>query len=413
MKFFVDYFGCRSNQAEVQEWIIQLENAGYQNTSSCEEADFAILNTCSVTAHADRDVWRYLSNSFRNTGCTWFVAGCTVTKEKSALSDRFPNFVFLDNQEKLDLIDVIQKRFPVQSNLIFHSSFKSRFFLKVQDGCNFRCSFCIVPSLRGKSRSTSRKEILNKARYYLSLGYKEIVLTGINLSSYGYDLFPRESLTDLIQEIHELPDLEVLRISSLDPRFIRYETIKKLSELPKLADSFHFSFQSGSDAILKEMKRGGKTSENIAILRLFRRFFPDSNLGADIIVGFPGEEERDFRKTVHLIEQGDLNYLHLFPFSPRENTPAASLPQIPKEIIQYRLRELKELNSKVKLAYRERMIGKRVESIVIDDGSAYSLAVSKNFLSIRVPDIQGYKKRKLQIMVTRVLNENLCEGKLA
>ncbi len=413
MKFVVDYFGCRSNQAEVQEWIIELEKRGYELTSSAVEADFGILNTCSVTAKAEKDVLRFIDKTYRNTNTKWFIVGCTVNQAKDLLSRKYANYLFFNNPEKKHLLEAIGELFPNRSRLIYHSAFKSRIFLKIQDGCNFRCSYCLVPFLRGKAQSLPKKDVVKKVRHYTALGYQEVVLTGINLSAYGYDLFPRETLLDLIAEIEPQKGVEVIRLSSLDPRFIKYHFVKELRNFTKIADSFHFSLQSGSDAVIRRMNRGGKSSEYHKILGHFRKFFPDANLGADIIVGFPGESDREFRDTVSFIQDSDLNYLHVFPFSPRPGTKAASLEPLPPEIVRARAQELKGLGSGLKMAYRERFRGKTLPAILIEENPNYSMVITRNFLSVRIPPVRGYKKRKLAVRIERVLNENLCEGAIA
>jgi threonylcarbamoyladenosine tRNA methylthiotransferase MtaB len=413
MKFVVDYFGCRSNQAEVQEWIIELEKRGYELTSAPAEADFGILNTCSVTAKAEKDVLRFIGKTYRNTNAKWFVVGCTVTQDKVFLSQKYMNYIFLDNREKKSLVNAVCELFPIVSRLIYHSSFKSRIFLKVQDGCNFRCFYCIVPSLRGKGQSLLKKEVVDKVKHYASLGYQEVVLTGINLSSYGYDLFPRETLLDLIAAIEPLQGVEVIRLSSLDPRFIKYHFIKELRTFSKIADSFHFSLQSGSDAVIRRMNRGGKCADYQKILLHFRKFFPDANLGADFIVGFPGESEKEFQETVDFVGSSPLNYLHVFPFSPRPGTKAALLEPLAPAIVRARALELKELGNSLKLAYRERFRGKILSAILIEENPNYAMVITRNFLSVRIPPVRGYKKRKLSVLIERVVNENLCEGKIA
>ena len=410
MKFLAEYFGCRSNQAELQEWILELESSGYELTGSAADAEFGIVNTCCVTEKAERDVLRFINKIYRNTTAKWVVAGCSVSKEKQDLAGRFKNYYFFDNEEKARLVERIKEIFPIENNLIYHSSFKSRVFLKVQDGCNFRCSFCIVPALRGKSRSLTRDDVLDKARRYASLGYKEAVITGISLSSYGYDLFPRETLLSLIQDIHDLRRLEVIRLSSLDPRFIKYQFIQELSLLPKIADSFHFSIQSGSDTVLQKMKRGGKSRENMKILGYFREFFPRANLGADIIAGFPLESEKEFKETLQFVQESPLNYLHIFPFSARSGTPAALMAGVPVEVIRRRVGELKEINVKKKMEFREKFRGDVLEGVLIEENPGYSLLLTRNFLSVRIPPLKGFKKKRVKVRITRMLNENLLEG---
>jgi threonylcarbamoyladenosine tRNA methylthiotransferase MtaB len=413
MKFAVAYFGCRSNQAEVQEWIIELEKRGYELTQAPAEAAFGILNTCSVTAKAEKDVLRFIKKNYCSANTAWFIVGCTVSRDKALLARKYSHYFFFDNVEKLDLVRAIGERFPVSDRVIFHSSFKSRIFLKVQDGCNFRCAFCVVPSLRGKARSLPLREVAARARHYAALGYQEAVLTGINLSAYGYDLFPRQTLLDLVAALQAVPGLEVIRLSSLDPRFIKYHFVKELRTFPKLADSFHFSLQSGSDPVIRRMNRGGKAADYQKILSQFRKFFPEANLGADMLVGFPGETEREFRETVDFIRASSLNYLHVFPFSPRPGTRAAALEPLPPAIVRARAQELKALGSALKLAYRERCRGKVLPGILIEENPNYALVITRNFLSVRIPPVRGYKKRKLAVRVDSVLNENLCAGTIA
>jgi threonylcarbamoyladenosine tRNA methylthiotransferase MtaB len=413
MKFIVECFGCRCNQAEVQEWIHELEKRGYELTTSAAAATFGILNTCSITAKAEKDVLRFIGRTYRHTGVKWFIAGCTVSQSKVALVQKYKNYFFFDNREKKRLVEAICELFPVENHLIYHSSFRSRVFLKVQDGCNFRCAYCIVPSLRGKAQSVAKKEIAAKVRHYAALGYHEVVLTGINLSSYGYDLFPRETLLGLLEEIHHVRGIEIIRLSSLDPRFIKYNFIKELSAFPKVADSFHFSLQSGSDAVIRRMNRGSKRADYLKIMDHFRKFFPNANMGADFITGFPGESEKEFRETVDFIEGSPLNYLHIFPFSPRPGTKAAALEPLPAQIVRARAVELKELGIQMKLAYRDLCQGKTFSGILIEENPHYALVVTRNFLSVRVPPVRGYKKKKLLVRVERVVNENLCEGKIA
>ncbi len=413
MKFYVKYFGCRTNQAEVQEWIIALENSGYQLVSSLQEADFGIINTCSVTQRAERDVLRFINKIYKNTHKKWIVTGCTVTKETARLAERFKDYIFIDNRQKQGLTETIRQLFPVKSeNIIFHSSFRSRIFLKIQDGCNHRCSFCIVPYLRGKSTSSPLEEILDRARYFALLGYREIVLTGINLSSYGYDLFPRQNLLNLVKKISEIKNINFIRLSSLDPRYIKYGFIKELSYINNLARSFHLSLQSGSNTILRKMKRGLKSDDFKKMMNVFSKFFPDANFGADIIVGFPEESENNFQESLDLINQTPLNYLHVFPFSPREGTAAYNLEPVAQNIIKKRVKILKEINTELRLRYREKFLGKILEGILIEENDNYSLIVTDNFLTVRVPPLTGFKKKKVKLKIKHLINENICEGEV-
>jgi threonylcarbamoyladenosine tRNA methylthiotransferase MtaB len=412
MKFYVNYFGCRANQAEMQEWIIQLEDFGYQLTNDISEANFGIVNTCSVTERAEKDIYRFINRMYKNTNIKWIITGCTVANEKDALQGRYRNYYFYNNEEKKHLVDYVKELFPVDNNIIYHSAYRSRIFLKIHDGCNFRCSFCIVPQLRGKAVSLPASQVIAKAKYFVSLGYREIVLSGINLSSYGYDLFPRENLLDLVKELTKIKRLAFIRLSSLDPRYIRYNFIKELSYIKKVADSFHFSFQSASNSVLKQMKRGSKSYEYRKILDQFLRFFPNANMGADILVGFPGETDKEFRETLNFVRESPLTYTHIFPFSPRKGTKAALMEQVPPNIVQKRVAELRETNKLMRLNYRERFRDKILEGILTEENPNYSLIITKNYLSVRVAPVRGFKKKKVKVKINRIVNENLCEGNI-
>jgi len=410
MKFCVECFGCRANQAEIQEWILDLEKAGYAFTRHQSEADFGILNTCSVTAKAERDVIRSLNRAFRRTHIPWIVAGCSVTRDKDTLQRRFPGYIFLNNTEKVNLAAEVRERFPLDSNLIYHSAFRSRYFLKIHDGCNFRCSYCIVPSLRGPSRSQSLDAILHRARYAASLGYREFVLTGINLSSYGFDLFPRRNLPEVITGLAKIPGVAFIRLSSLDPRYLRYDFVRSLKDAGNVCPSFHFSFQSGSNTVLKRMKRGSKVSEYRRILEMFSRHFPGANLGADFITGFPGETEKEHRETVEFVSRSNLNYMHVFPYSPRPGTAAARMEPLPDHVVRNRAGEMKQLNRGMRFAYREACLGRTVDAIIIEETPHFSMAVTENYLSVRMPPTRGFKQKRVSLEITRMLNDDLCEG---
>lgn len=412
MNFYVYYFGCRTNQAEIQEWITDLENSGYRRTNSLKDADFAILNTCSVTEKAEKDVIKYIEKIYKNTNIKWFIAGCTSTKEENILSKRYKNYSFLNNTKKKTLADIVKEEFPVNDNIIFHSHFRSRIFMKIQDGCNFNCTFCIVPSLRGKSFSFTIPYLTEKAKYYASLGYKEIILAGINLSSYGYDLFPRKNILDLIKELGKITGIELIRLSSIDPRFIRFDFVKELSQTKKIALSFHFSFQSGSNSVLKRMKRSSKVEEYKKIMADFKNFFPNANYGSDFIIGFPGETEREYHDTLEFIKKCGLNYLHAFPFSPRAGTKAAEMKRINSKTMKKRVEEFKELNKELRLRYKEMFRKKITEGIVISEDKENSLVVTSNYLMVKVPILKGYQKRIINVKITKIVNENLCEGRI-
>ncbi len=411
MKFFVSYFGCRTNQAEVQDWVIDLENIGFELTTNQSEANFAILNTCSVTQKAEKDVFKFIEKNYKKTNIKWYIAGCSISNNRENIEQKYKNYSFVDNEEKKSLIERIKEDFYTDETFIYHSSFRSRKFLKIQDGCNHKCSYCIVPSLRGKTKSISLPEIKKRAEYFASLGYKELILTGINLSSYGYDIFPRLNIIDVLKTLQNIKGIDLIRLSSLDPRYLDFQFVKSLSKIDKLALSFHFSFQSGSNSVLNRMKRNSKAKNYLKIMEEFKKFFPDANYGSDFIVGFPGETEKEFSETVSFIEESKLNYLHVFPYSPREGTKAAIMEeQVPSQIARRRAGELKEINKNIKFEYRETYIDKVVAGIIIEESKDFSLVVTSNYLTVRIPPSKGLKKKKTFVQIKSFINENICEG---
>lgn len=410
MRFYVHYFGCRSNQAEVQEWLIALERLGYQVTRNLQEADFAILNTCSVTDSAEREALRFIDRVFKNTRAPWIITGCTVNRQTQDLPEKYKQFFFVGNQDKKGLVELVRRQFPLESNLLFNSSYKSRIFLKIQDGCSCRCSFCIVPKLRGRPSSLSREQLREKAVFYAGLGYREIVLTGINLSAYGYDLFPRLNLLDALVELEDIPGIEIMRLSSLDPRYLKYQFIKNLAGFSKLAETFHFSFQSGSDAVLRRMNRAGRSAEHRKYLQQFRRLFPQANLGADIIVGFPGETDREFQETLDFVSSSGLNYLHVFPFSPRPGTRAASMPALNPKTVKYRRELLSGVARRLREEYRALFLQRELAGIVLEEDQGHGLVVTRNNLCVRIQSRPGLRKKAVTVLIKSIVSDNLMEG---
>ncbi len=411
MTFYASYFGCRANQAEIQEWIIELEQSGYRLTRVLEEADFAIQNTCSITAKAEKEVLRHMNRMYQRSDIPWIIAGCSVNNLRQNLVAHYPDYIFLDNEQKKDLVAVVRQHFPVsEENLIYHSAYRSRLFLKIQDGCHFRCSYCIVPLLRGKPVSLPPDEVIRKARHFAGMGYRELILTGINLSSYGHDLFPRPSLITLLEKLSEIRSLQYIRLSSLDPRFIGFDFIRQVSGLDKITPSFHFSLQSGSDTVLKRMSRSSKTEHYRQILDQFHHYFPDANLGADFITGFPQESEQEFHDTLEFIHSSPLNYMHIFPFSPRPGTRAAELPEIDRAVLRQRMTAMNQLNSLRKTAFRERFIGRKLPGIVTEENDSHAVVLTHNYITVHIPPRIGYKRRKVWVRLDRLLNDALCHG---
>jgi threonylcarbamoyladenosine tRNA methylthiotransferase MtaB len=269
----------------------------------------------------------------------------------------------LSNTEKKDLdAKVLAFAGPGKERQI--SPFRSRASVKIQDGCNFQCTFCIIPSVRGRSVSLDKRELLARIKEFINLGFKEIVLTGIHLCSYGLDLSAKSSLLELLQEIESLNGLRKLRLSSLDPRFLSSSLIEHITASEKVCPHFHLSLQSGSDDIVHRMGRKIRIEDYKNILTYLREESPRASLGADIIVGFPGETEEDFSQTYRFLEQSTLTYLQVFSYSPRPGTVAASWRQINGKVKKERARLLRDLSSRKNTNFRRFLWGRNARQLL-------------------------------------------------
>jgi threonylcarbamoyladenosine tRNA methylthiotransferase MtaB len=254
--------------------------------------------------------------------------------------------------------------------------------VKVQDGCNANCSFCIIPSVRGRSRSIAPIDALEEVRQLVSRGYKEIVLSGIHLGTYGRDLSQKLAFQDLVSEILKVPGLERVRLSSIEPLEVTPEIIDLVATNSRMARHFHVPLQSGSARILRAMYRPYTPGYYSELLRRIRAAVPNAAIGADVMVGFPGETDTDFMDTYRLIEESPLTYLHVFPYSSRPGTVAATLPNhIPDHVSRFRAKALRILIAEKNAAFRRSMIGQEVEVLTLDDGSA----LSSNFVRVTLP----------------------------
>jgi threonylcarbamoyladenosine tRNA methylthiotransferase MtaB len=262
--------------------------------------------------------------------------------------------------------------------------------LKIQDGCNNRCAYCVIPFVRGRSRSLPPAEVLEEIRRLSAAGFREIVLSGINLGSYGRDLLPRVEFADLIRRILDESPLERLRISSIEPMDVTQDLIALFASTERIARHFHIPLQSGSDRILAAMHRWYRTAHYARRLELIREMLPDAGIGADLIVGFPGETAADHRATLELVRQLPFTYLHVFAFSKRPGTKAAEMPdEIPPAVIQQRSKELRALAAEKSAAFRAGQLGRKLRVLTLGhtgngDAGQWTSALSGNYLEVRV-----------------------------
>jgi threonylcarbamoyladenosine tRNA methylthiotransferase MtaB len=301
-------------------------------------------------------------------------------------------FEVVRNKDKKNIPGKILAEVPEGKKSI-RSLFRSRALVKIQDGCDFRCSFCIIPFVRGRSVSVPENDITRQICRFIQQGYKEIVLTGVHLCLYGKDLSPRGLLLTLLQRIENLEGLGKIRLSSLDPRFMDDEILDHISTSEKICPHFHLSFQHGSDRILRRMGRHVSVGDYRQVIFKLQRQCPEAGIGCDIMVGFPGESEKDFEQTALFLEGSPLSYFHVFSYSPRPGTLAADWPQIDSRLIKERAAFLRRLSLRKNLEFRRQRLGKKEKSIVIQNNEGEPVHVlTGNYIKVFV-DSCPFKER--------------------
>jgi threonylcarbamoyladenosine tRNA methylthiotransferase MtaB len=441
--YFVQNFGCRATQADGAALERQLATKGMAQASSAIEAELVVLNTCTVTAAADQDARASIRRIHREnpaakilvTGCyaqrapqeiaalpgvTWVVgnshkhqiaqiaiaqtavsknaisktAGAQNWQPTAALPSSQPqNFV------SLEAVALSAPAFTLVGDIFAHTELiaapvfggdsvaeKTRPNLKVQDGCNNRCSFCIIPSVRGQSRSMKLDRVLEEANALVAAGYRELVLSGINLGRWGRDFQPQQRFEQLVRALLEHTGIEKIRISSVEPMDWSDELIALVAQSSRIAKHAHVPLQSGSDRILRRMHRKYRPWHYAEKIRKIREAMPDAAIGADVMVGFPGETDSLFEESRSFIEHLPFTYLHVFTYSSRPGTPSAAMPnQVPVHIARERNRVLRELAAKKNLAFRQRFVGRKLEVITLQTKDTdFTEALSDNYLKVKV-----------------------------
>lgn len=395
--------GCKVNAYETEAMQQILEGAGYEIVPFTEYADVYVINTCSVTNMADRKSRQMLHRAKKlNPNAIVVGAGCYVqTKEAQALVDEAIDIVIgnnkkhelvqlLEEYEKSNakcssVVDINHEKQEYEEMFLSKTAEHTRAFIKVQDGCNQFCSYCIIPFARGRVRSRALEDVLTEIKRLAENGYKEVVLTGIHLSSYGVD--NDDHLLHLIECVHEIEGIERIRLGSLEPRIVTEDFAKRLSELPKICPHFHLSLQSGCDTVLKRMNRRYDTAEYEAGCDLLRKYFEHPAITTDVIVGFPGETEEEFAITKEYLEHIHFYEMHIFKYSKREGTKAAVMPeQVPEQIKTKRSGILLESEQKMSKEFRDYYIGKEVTALLEEtftyQGKTYFVGYTKEYVKV-------------------------------
>jgi threonylcarbamoyladenosine tRNA methylthiotransferase MtaB len=400
--FHIANFGCRAAQSEGAAIQDELVGGGANISKSPYDANVVVVNSCTVTEEADRDVRQLIRRvTARSPETRIIVTGCYAQRAPDELA-ALPGVQYVVGNSHKPLVgrlamNVLNDPFITGgraevfcSDIFLEQELKARTYsgsggrtraiVKVQDGCNANCSFCVIPSVRGRSRSMDPNAVLAEVRTLVQRGYKEIVLSGIHLGTYGRDLDSETSLLALIRRmLDEIPDLARIRLSSIEPLEVTPEIVSLVAEEPRLAHHFHIPLQSGSRRVLREMRRPYVPSYYAELAQTIRSRISDAAIGADVMVGFPGESDEDFSETFRLIESSPLTYLHVFPYSSRPGTPAENMSApVPSHVAQFRAKALRRLIEARNVAFRSSMIGRNLEVLVLNSGDA----ISNNFIHI-------------------------------
>lgn len=432
--FQIVQFGCRATQADAAAIEAQLLAQGLTLAGQATTADVVVINTCTVTASADsqaRDAIRKIYG--KNPAARIIVTGCYAQRAPDELA-RLPgvswvvgnshkpqipavvqsffadaasfndsNFVSLNSlarsgeigSAKIITGDIFEQTSLLSAPVLGGEANHTRPTLKIQDGCNSRCSYCVIPFVRGKSRSLAPDTVIEEIRKMVSTGFREIILSGINLGSYGRDLSPRVEFAGLILRILEETSLQRLRVSSIEPMDVTKDLIDLFASSGRLAQHFHMPLQSGSDRILAAMHRWYRAEHYARRVQLIREYLPHAAIGADVIAGFPGESSADHAATLAFIESLPFTYLHVFSYSSRPGTKAATLSeQVDSLTIKNRARELRALAESKAAAFRRSQIGRTASVLTLQrnenhrnekDQEGFTPALSSNYLRVRVP----------------------------
>ena len=426
--------GCKVNAYETEAMQEMLENAGYEIVPFKEGADIYIINTCTVTNIADRKSRQMLHRARKmNPDAIVVAAGCYVQAQDGKEADPCIDIV-LGNNHKKDLIEILEKydlkrtagavekrqdekmtctvaeiedinkTREYESLHLTKPGDHTRAYIKVQDGCNQFCTYCIIPYARGRVRSREQEDVVNEVKSLAANGYKEIVLTGIHLSSYGIDHDGERHLLDLIRAVHEVDGIERIRLGSLEPGIITEEFADAISGLPKICPHFHLSLQSGCDATLKRMNRRYTSAEYYEKCRILRKYFDNPALTTDVIVGFPGETEEEFQESLAFVDKVDFYETHIFKYSKREGTKAARMEdQIDEQVKAQRSAAMIELGLKKKEAYERSFIGKTVEVLVEEDevyeGKTVQAGHTKEYIKIALESEENLKNTIVKVQI--------------
>ena len=407
--------GCKTNFSETSTISREMMAYGMQQVSFRDTADVYVLNSCSVTENADKEARKLIRQARRrNPDATIAVIGCYAQLQPAEIAaipgvelvvgaaEKFNLFAHLSSLKANGKATVIQS--PIATVQSFQTSFsaaeRTRTYLKIQDGCNYNCSFCTIPLARGRSRSDNIANTVNIAQQIAATEAREIVLTGVNIGDYGAS--GDENLFQLIQALDNVDGIDRFRISSIEPNLLSDEIITFCAHSKKFVPHFHIPLQSGTDSILRRMKRRYDTSLYSSRVEKINNLMPDCCIGVDVIVGFPGEGEKEFLTTQSFLDSLDISYLHVFTFSERENTVAASLDnQVPQEEKAYRSKILHKLSDEKRHAFQDKFLS-QVRPVLFERSvNGMSKGYTDNYIRVQVAADMNYENRLLEVTLNK------------
>ena len=413
--------GCRLNQVESREIGALLESRGFRVVEPAAGAQVFVINTCTVTGRADfsdRQLIRRVARE--NPDAYLVVTGCFAQTDPAAAAAIAGVDLVVGNQEKYrlpELLGSLAKRArpevavadigaarDVPTAPFARVTGRSRAFVKIQDGCQHRCAFCIVPVARGRSRSREPKVVLDQVRDLVAAGYLDVTLTGVDIGHYGRDLYPRTTLAALLRELAEVDGLRWLRLSSVLPSYFTPELVDAMTTLPVMAPHLHLPLQSGSDRVLRLMRRPYTVAMYRALVDRLAAAIPGLGLGADVIAGHPGETEDDFEATLRLVEALPFSSLHVFAYSDRKGTEAARRPDhVPAAAIRERSGRLRRLGHEKSLAFRRGLVGRRRDAVVLgarDRRTGLLAGLTDNYVEVLFDGPDTLRRRVVPLTIT-------------
>ena len=420
--FKIYTYGCKTNRQESDYISQELKKIGFEEKSKEEFAEYTIINSCSVTSNADDEILytiRHLKKLEPDTKI--ILTGCLAQADSEVLSKNQDIYMLLGNSEKLKIVDYIfnsGEKCHVE-NLMnktdfdefnLHKSKRTRATLKIQDGCNNFCTYCIVPFTRGKSRSSKLENIINNVKDYVNNGYKEIVFSAIHLGLWGNDFDKKLKLVDLLREVEKVEGLERYRLGSLNPTELDDELMNFLINSQKVCNHLHVSLQSATNKTLKNMNRKYTIEETIEKLNYLNNNIKELNIGADVIVGFPDETDDDFKTTYDNIKSMPFSYMHIFPYSQRKYTKAAGMPnQIDEKIKKERANMLRKLINTKQQGFLSSLIGTRQHVLVENKPLGKNLykGVASNYTKFVVESNKNVCNNIVEVHALEVIDKKL------